>query len=49
MSQGAAGVDMGRNIFQSLHPGEMAQAVSKIVHEGLSAQEATEFYEDLIN
>lgn len=49
MSQGAAGVDMGRNIFQSLHPSEMAEAVGKIVHEGFSAKEATEFYEDAIN
>ncbi len=49
MNQGAAGVDMGRNIFQSYHPGEMSQAVGKIVHEGFSAKEANEFYEDLIH
>jgi putative autoinducer-2 (AI-2) aldolase len=49
MSEGAAGVDMGRNIFQSLHPSEMAQAVAKIVHENFSDKEAIEFYEDAIH
>ena len=40
---------MGRNIFQSQHPVEMAQAVHKVVHEGFTAKEAYEFYEDLIH
>lgn len=47
--QGAAGVDMGRNIFQSEHPTEMAQAVRKIVHEGFTDKEAFEFYTDAIH
>jgi len=47
--QGAAGVDMGRNIFQSEHPVEMAQAVRKIVHEGFTDKEAFEFYTDAIH
>lgn len=47
--QGAAGVDMGRNIFQSEHPIEMAQAVRKIVHEGFTDKEAFEFYTDAIH
>ena len=46
---GARGVDMGRNIFQSLHPVEMAQAVRKVVHEGFTDKEAFELYTDLIN
>ena len=33
VSQGAAGVDMGRNIFQSEAPAAMIQAVGKVVHE----------------
>jgi putative autoinducer-2 (AI-2) aldolase len=41
---GAAGVDMGRNIFQSYHPAEMADAVGKIVHEKFTAKEALEYY-----
>ena len=44
ISKGARGVDMGRNIFQSEHPVEMAQAVAKIVHEGFTDKEAYEFY-----
>lgn len=49
ISKGARGVDMGRNIFQSEHPVEMAQAVSKIVHEGFTDKEAYEFYLDAIH
>ena len=49
ISRGAKGVDMGRNIFQSEHPSEMAQAIAKIVHEGFTDKEAYEFYQDLIH
>jgi putative autoinducer-2 (AI-2) aldolase len=44
---GAAGVDMGRNIFQSDAPGAMLQAVRKVVHEGASPAEALEVYRTL--
>jgi putative autoinducer-2 (AI-2) aldolase len=37
---GAAGVDMGRNIFQSDHPAEMIRAVARIVHESMKPEEA---------
>ena len=40
---GAAGVDMGRNIWQSDHPIPMIQAVRKIVHEDATVKEAFEF------
>jgi len=46
ISEGAAGVDMGRNIFQAEKPGAMARAIHKVVHEGLSGQQAFEFYCD---
>lgn len=46
---GAAGVDMGRNIFQSEFPEEMIQAVNKVVHDGYSDKEAYEFYQHLTN
>ncbi|MCU6761715.1 Uncharacterized aldolase lsrF [uncultured Roseburia sp.] len=46
ISQGAHGVDMGRNIFQSEDPVAMAQAVGKIVHEGYTDREAYEFFQD---
>ena len=42
--QGAAGVDMGRNVFQSEAPLDMLQAVSRVVHEGLMPSKALEFY-----
>lgn len=49
MSQGARGVDMGRNIFQSTHPVQMSAAIAKIVHEGYTDKEAFEFFEDIVN
>ena len=49
INQGAAGVDMGRNIFQAEHPVAMIQAVRKVVHENASPKEAFEFYETLKN
>jgi 3-hydroxy-5-phosphonooxypentane-2,4-dione thiolase len=41
---GASGVDMGRNIWQSDNPVEMIQAVRSIVHDGLSVQESIQSY-----
>jgi putative autoinducer-2 (AI-2) aldolase len=41
---GAAGVDMGRNIFQSDAPSAMMHAVRSVVHEGLAPAEALEVY-----
>lgn len=49
ISEGAHGLDMGRNIFQSVHPVEMAEAIRKIVHEKATDKEAYEFYQDAIN
>jgi|TARA_B110000285_G_C15142201_1_gene631691 putative autoinducer-2 (AI-2) aldolase len=46
MDAGALGVDMGRNIFQSDSPIGMIQAVSGIVHGGLSVDDAFTLYED---
>ncbi|HAH86717.1 MAG TPA: 3-hydroxy-5-phosphonooxypentane-2,4-dione thiolase [Armatimonadetes bacterium] len=45
IEQGAAGVDMGRNIFQAESPMHMIQAVRKVVHEGVSAKDAFDFYQ----
>ncbi|HPK03322.1 MAG TPA: 3-hydroxy-5-phosphonooxypentane-2,4-dione thiolase [Candidatus Sumerlaeota bacterium] len=47
LERGAAGVDMGRNIFQSDAPIAMLHAVRKIVHEGYRPKEALEVYEEL--
>lgn len=44
VKDGAAGVDMGRNIFQSDNPVGMIKAVKAIVHEGASVAEAFKIY-----
>ena len=49
IGQGASGVDMGRNIFQSEAPKAMIKVVSKVVHEGMRPAEAMELYEALKN
>ena len=49
INSGAAGVDMGRNIFQSESPEAMVQAVAKVVHENFSVDQAFELYNDLKN
>jgi putative autoinducer-2 (AI-2) aldolase len=45
--EGAAGVDMGRNIFQSDHPIAMMQAVRAVVHRNETPERAFALYEDL--
>lgn len=47
LSMGAAGVDMGRNIFQAESPVAMVQAVRAIVHDGIDTKEAFELYREL--
>lgn len=47
VSQGAAGVDMGRNIFQSEAPLAMIQAVRAVVHENEKPSKALELYRSL--
>jgi 3-hydroxy-5-phosphonooxypentane-2,4-dione thiolase len=44
VSEGAAGVDMGRNIFQSDSPEGMMRAVIAVVHEGARPEDALEIY-----
>lgn len=44
---GAAGVDMGRNVFQSVAPAAMMAAVAGVVHDGLKPQEGLELFNDL--
>jgi putative autoinducer-2 (AI-2) aldolase len=47
VQQGASGVDMGRNIFQSDAPEAMIQAVRRVVHEDMKPAEALEYYQTL--
>jgi len=49
VQEGASGVDMGRNIFQSDAPKAMMQAIYKIVHEDAKPKEAYELYQTLKN
>ena len=47
--QGASGVDMGRNIFQSESPTAMIQAVGAVVHENEKPEKAFDLYNTLKN
>ncbi len=47
VQEGAAGVDMGRNIFQSEAPQAMIEAVRSVVHEQMKPKQAFELYQTL--
>lgn len=47
VQEGAAGVDMGRNIFQSTHPDAMIQAVRAVVHENETPEKAYDLFREL--
>jgi len=49
VQQGASGVDMGRNIFQSDSPIAMLKAVKAVVHEDERPEKALELYQTLKN
>jgi len=44
---GAAGVDMGRNVFQSDYPTAMLQAIASVVHDGETPEKAYDLYQTL--
>ncbi|MBA7600062.1 2-amino-4,5-dihydroxy-6-oxo-7-(phosphonooxy)heptanoate synthase [subsurface metagenome] len=46
LKAGAAGVSIGRNAFQHKKPDKMVAALSKMVHEGATVQEAIETLKD---
>jgi putative autoinducer-2 (AI-2) aldolase len=47
VQQGAAGVDMGRNIFQSPAPQAMLTAVNAVVHKNMKPKDAYELFREL--
>ncbi|OGP62945.1 MAG: autoinducer 2 aldolase, partial [Deltaproteobacteria bacterium RBG_13_53_10] len=49
IQEGAAGVDMGRNIFQSEAPIAMVQAVRAVVHHNETPKKAFDLYKTLKN
>lgn len=46
LNEGAAGVDMGRNVFQAENPVAMIKALRLVVHENYSPEKAFKFYND---
>ena len=49
IQQGASGVDMGRNIFQSDSPVAMLQAVRAVVHDNETPEKALDLYRTIKN
>ncbi|TCD47581.1 3-hydroxy-5-phosphonooxypentane-2,4-dione thiolase [Chlorobium sp. N1] len=47
VQEGASGVDMGRNIFQSEYPLAMMKTVNRVVHENLNPDEAYEYFNSI--
>jgi putative autoinducer-2 (AI-2) aldolase len=47
VSEGASGVDMGRNIFQADAPVAMITAVNKVVHELMKPEQAFDLYQTM--
>ncbi len=49
LQDGARGIVMGRNVWQSPHPAALLAAVHGLIHGNLSVQEANQLLEDKIN
>ncbi|MFH1627251.1 MAG: 3-hydroxy-5-phosphonooxypentane-2,4-dione thiolase [Pseudomonadota bacterium] len=49
VQQGASGVDMGRNIFQSDNPIAMIQAIRAVVHDNETPKKAFDLYNSIKN
>jgi putative autoinducer-2 (AI-2) aldolase len=49
VQEGASGVDMGRNIFQSESPAAMIQAVKAVVHGNETPDKALDLFSTLKN
>ncbi len=49
VNEGAIGVDMGRNIWQSDYPAAIVQGVKAVIHNNFSVKEALQLVESLSN
>lgn len=49
INEGAAGIDVGRNVFQSSSPVAMIKALSAIVHDNLIPEDAYQLFKELSN
>jgi putative autoinducer-2 (AI-2) aldolase len=47
VQQGASGVDMGRNIFQSMAPKAMIEAINAVVHRSVTPADAFDLFNEL--
>jgi putative autoinducer-2 (AI-2) aldolase len=47
VQQGAVGVDMGRNIWQSDYPVAMIRAIRAVVHENYTPKQAHDLFRSL--
>jgi DhnA-type fructose-1,6-bisphosphate aldolase and related enzymes len=47
INDGAAGIDVGRNVFQSSSPVAMIKAISAIVHDNLEPEDAYQMFREL--
>ena len=47
IQQGAIGVNLGRNIWQTVHPVAMIRAIRAIIHENASPEQAQEVYDSV--
>ena len=49
LQDGARGIVMGRNVWQSPHPAALLEAVYGLIHENMSVKEAVQLLDDKIN
>ncbi len=49
IQNGAIGINLGRNIWQSPNPAPMARGLQAIIHEKASVKEAQEIFNDMKN
>lgn len=49
LQDGAKGIVMGRNVWQSPHPAALLSAVYGLIHQNMSVKEASDLLEDKIN
>ncbi len=47
MQDGAAGVDLGRNVWKNDDPEIMIKVIKALVHDNLTADQAEEMFKDL--
>jgi class I fructose-bisphosphate aldolase len=45
---GGAGLSVGRNVFQHRDPTRLVQVLNRVVHEGMTVDEAVEGFEDVL-